>query len=644
MEPEPSEPEPHPADSTSDPDAGRVRGESEPDSPDPSSDPDAEQARGEPGSTAEEPGIAGIGPYPALVLLGAVPILVLAVFAYLVSARAVERLVDRGNDAAALITASLVEREFEHWISTVTSHAGFPALSQAVVDGDVDEVRRRLEIIVTQHARLDRAFVSDTTGLLWVDFPVAEESLGRRFDERDWYRGVSRARGPYVSEVYRRHAEPRIQVVAVATPVRSPATGEPAGFLVAQVRLDGLSELLGRVEVGQEGVVLLRDHTGHLAAHPDLDLERDPHPEYADIVLDAEGAAGAPVRGRYPDPVTGSMVLASSVEAAVGDHMWTVLSQQPEEAALAPIRALALRLGVAGVLMGGMTGMLLWGVVRENHRRKRAELELLAMNTELERRIEERTEALREKDKQMVEAQRLEAVGRLAGGVAHDFNNLLTVILGSTDVVLDALPEDDSARSAIEETHRAAERAAALTRQLLAFSSKQVMRPQVLDVNVRLEPLRDLVESVLGEQVVVEWRPGADLHPVAFDPAHLEQLVVNLAVNARDAMPRGGTFVLETRNETLGPETAAEDPGLRPGPYVCLSISDSAPAMDDEASSQLFEPFYASRRFGRGSGLDLAAVHGIVRQGGGHIRVRTGPGRGTTFEVFLPRSGPAQPA
>jgi hypothetical protein len=333
-----------------------------------------------PSRAKDASGFHSQGPYPALVLLGAAPLLILVVFAYLVSARAVDEFVDRGNDAAAVITAALVEREFEHWISTLSSHAGFPTLSAAVTSGNVEEVRRRLEIFVTAHPRLDRAFVADTTGLLWVDFPVAPESLGRRFDDRDWYRGVSEARATYISEVYQRNAEPRILVVAVAAPVHSPATGELSGFLVGQVRLDGLSELVDHVEIGQEGIVLLRDHMGVLAAHPRLNLQHRSHHEYAEIPPGPPADDGEPVRLRFDDPFTGETVIASYVPARVGGHTWTVISQQPLEAALAPIRTLAIWLGVGGVLMGGLTGSLLWGVVRENQRRRELEAEMDAMN------------------------------------------------------------------------------------------------------------------------------------------------------------------------------------------------------------------------------------------------------------------------
>lgn len=588
--------------------------------------------------------IASPGRYGALVLLGSVPLLVLAVFAYLISARAVDRLVQRGNDAAAVITAGLVEVEFEHWVATLTSYAGFPSLAAAIAAGDLAEVRRRLEVFVTAHSRLDRAFVTDTTGLLWADFPVARESLGRRFEDRDWYRGVRRAGGPYVSEVYRRHAAPQIQVVAVAVPVRSAATAEVAGFLVAQVRLDGLTDLLRQVEVGTEGHVLLRDHTGALAAHPSLDLGRRAYNEYAGVVLppvqDREGMG----RGRYQSPFTGETMLASSFQARVGDHEWTVISQQPLDAAFAPIRGLALRLGAAGLLLSALMGALLWAVAREYVRRRRAEQGLVALNQDLERRVEERTTALREREEQLFQSQKMEAVGRLAGGVAHDFNNLLTVILGSTDFLLSGLPREGDERREVEAVRQAAERAAGLTRQLLAFSRKQVMQPKVLDVNESVARMRGILERVLGEDIDLVWRLRPDLHPVKFDPGQIEQVVMNLAVNARDAMPRGGKLTIETSNVFLDEQYVEEHVDARPGPHVALAVSDTGAGMDLETRTRIFEPFYTTKRLGQGTGLGLSTVYGIVRQGGGNIWVYSEPGRGTTFKVYLPRTQDVPPA
>lgn len=578
--------------------------------------------------------------YFTLVVLGSIPVMILAVFTYVVSARAVESFVHRGNEAAATITAAMVEREFEHWTASLRSHAGFPTLSEATAAGDADAVRRRLEIFVSAHRRLDRAFVTDSTGLLWADYPVAPESLNRRFDRRDWFRGI-RETAPldsaYVSEVYRRNAAPRILVVAVAAPIRAPATGELAGFLVAQVRLDELAGLLGRVEVGDDGIVLLRDHTRALVAHPAFDLEGPPSSEYADV-LTSSGDPREPSRGRYADPLTGDTVLATGVRARVGSHEWTVISQQPLEMAFAPVRDLAARLGGAGLLAGALMGILLWGVAREYSRRRRAEDDLIALNEQLEERVTERTAALQEKEGQLVQAQKMEAVGRLAGGVAHDFNNLLTVILGCSDLLLLELDDGSPERREVEQVREAAERATNLTRQLLAFSRKQVMQPRVIDVNESVEQMRGILERVIGEAIDLVCRLTPDPHPVMFDPGQIEQVIMNLAVNARDAMPRGGKLTIETSNVELDHDYVEEHVDARPGPHVMLAVTDTGHGMDAGVLDKIFEPFYTTKKLGHGTGLGLSTVYGIVRQGGGNIWVYSEPGKGTTFKVYLPRT------
>jgi two-component system cell cycle sensor histidine kinase/response regulator CckA len=244
---------------------------------------------------------------------------------------------------------------------------------------------------------------------------------------------------------------------------------------------------------------------------------------------------------------------------------------------------------------------------------------------------------------QYLQAQKLESIGRLAGGIAHDFNNLLTVILSSTEV----LRQDRAAGIAvddedIEQIHAAGERARDLTRQLLAFARKQVIAPTSLDLNAVVRGSEKLLRRVLGEDVRLVVNADPELWPSMCDAGQIEQVLVNLAVNARDAMPGGGVLTVETRNAEVGDAESARDPERRPGSWVRLLVRDTGLGMSPEAMEHLFEPFFTTKERGKGTGLGLATVHGIVAQSGGHIRVESQPGRGTSFEIFLPRSGTPQ--
>jgi len=244
--------------------------------------------------------------------------------------------------------------------------------------------------------------------------------------------------------------------------------------------------------------------------------------------------------------------------------------------------------------------------------------------------------ALRESESKLLQAQKLEAVGRLAGGIAHDFNNLLTVILGFSRPLLRELAEDDPIREDVSEIHAAAERAAALTRQLLTFSRRQVVEEQVMDLNATLGGLQTLLPRLLGEDVELIFDLDPELQGVKGDPHQFEQVVINLAANARDAMPDGGTLRISTRNRTLDGPHARRVGLLSEGTYVVLTVSDSGHGMDADTRAQIFDPFFTTKDPGKGTGLGLSIAYSVVEQAGGVIQVEGGPSKGTSFDIWLP--------
>ena len=245
---------------------------------------------------------------------------------------------------------------------------------------------------------------------------------------------------------------------------------------------------------------------------------------------------------------------------------------------------------------------------------------------------------LRLTEEQFRQAQKMEAVGRLAGGIAHDFNNLLTGILGYSYLLASSLKSSDPGYEEVMEIRKAAERAGLLTRQLLAFSRKQVLAAKVLDVNTIITDTERMLRRLIGEDIQLVTVFASNLGKFTADPGQIEQVILNLAVNARDSMPKGGKLTIETANFQLDSGHAQTHPKVAPGQYVLLTVRDTGSGMDEATKARIFEPFFTTKAFGKGTGLGLATVYGIVKHGGGHIEVESQLGRGTTFRIYFPRT------
>jgi signal transduction histidine kinase/CheY-like chemotaxis protein len=282
-----------------------------------------------------------------------------------------------------------------------------------------------------------------------------------------------------------------------------------------------------------------------------------------------------------------------------------------------------------GVLIDGFNGMLAAVETRDEELRRSHEA--------LERRVAQRTAELQAKEEELRQSQKMEAIGRLAGGVAHDFNNLLSAIIGFTELAAMELPEDAPQRRYLEEVSKAGDRAASLTRQLLAFSRKQVLQAEVIDLNALVTDMDKMLRRIIGEDVVLRPLLDPTIGSVKADRGQMEQVLMNLVVNARDAMPKGGTLMIETANVELNAGYSQRGESITPGPAVMIAVSDTGVGIAPNAMSHLFEPFFTTKERGKGTGLGLSTVYGIVKQSGGHIWVASEPDHGTTFRIYLPR-------
>jgi signal transduction histidine kinase/ActR/RegA family two-component response regulator len=256
------------------------------------------------------------------------------------------------------------------------------------------------------------------------------------------------------------------------------------------------------------------------------------------------------------------------------------------------------------------------------------------------KRADEEKEKMRT---QLLQAQKMESVGRLAGGVAHDFNNMLQAILGNAALALEDVPVGNPVRECLEEIQKSAQRSADLTRQLLAFARKQTISPKLLDLNDTVQGMLKMLRRLIGEDIDLVWVPGGSLWPVKMDPSQLDQILANLSVNARDAIIGAGKVTIETSNVTLDISYAQRHPECVLGDYVMLTVSDTGHGMDARTRAHLFEPFFTTKELGKGTGLGLATVFGIVKQNHGQIDVSSKTGQGTSFRIYLPRAEAAAP-
>jgi signal transduction histidine kinase len=256
-------------------------------------------------------------------------------------------------------------------------------------------------------------------------------------------------------------------------------------------------------------------------------------------------------------------------------------------------------------------------------------------------RMRSSLEATQQEQKQLEErlrqAYKMEAVGRLAGGVAHDFNNLLTIIRGNSDLLKDREGSDAFHQKCVDQIQKASGRAVSMTRQLLAFSRMQVLQPRVMDLNHVVVEMGKMLPRLIGEHIEYSFEPDPNLSTVKADPGQIEQVILNLAVNARDAMPRGGKLAVRTTNVSISEPEALKRPPMVPGRYVLLSVTDTGHGMDEATKTHIFEPFFTTKEVGKGTGLGLATVYGVVKQSDGFIWVESSQGQGTTFEIYLPQ-------
>ena len=578
------------------------------------------------------------------------------------------------RDLAAVSTGPLVLYNYTQLEQNVVRVAAETDVAYAMIldrDGRLAAHDHRPDMMgtVVGSGALDRVLSSDATVVQEIDGPDGEAlydfTVPIQVDAQPWGTarvGLSRRRMDLEIATTRRQlvllailvlggAGLASALVArrIARPVRQLAAGAAGisrGELVQRVEpttWDEIGQLATAFnemarQLHEQRSALLEGRTALEAAHAELRRrfgELSDLKSYTDHILDslANGIVTLDLDGRVVTLNGAAETLLGCPPAAAvrGRPVTEVLSHAPELVALLHA-AIQWRIGrTATVTLPGRQGSVV-PVEATTATLKGGEEQDLGVML-----IVRDLTAVRALEAQLRQAQKMEAVGRLAGGVAHDFNNLLTVITGRSQLLLLKLPPESPLRRDVELVEETAHRASALTRQLLAFSRKQMVQPRVIDLNEVVRGMETMLSRLIGEDVVLATRLDAAAGCVRADPAQLEQMIVNLAVNARDAMPLGGRLALETSYVRVDEESARRHVGLRPGPHVRLVVRDTGIGMDGLIKAHLFEPFFTTKGPGKGTGLGLATVYGIVTQSGGAIRVDSEPGQGAVFTIDLPR-------
>ncbi|MDO8803761.1 MAG: ATP-binding protein [Elusimicrobiota bacterium] len=453
-------------------------------------------------------------------------------------------------------------------------------------------------------------------------------------------------------------------------------SAKPKGSLKAYIELDSLGKEIADLNIGQSIFFIITTQGGDILYAPDkkmtaLNILRDgAGPEIVSLIKTGEGAAQGILNGK----------LCFALVKTVPQYNWRITAAIPAEHYTAPLERVkrgillfSLLIGAVSVFAGLVAAYIL--ITRPVSALTKAVLDISenrnfearvpsphddeignvarAFNsvlTELSgfhgKRLSKSEEKLGAAEAQLRQAQKMEIVGRLACGVAHDFNNLLTTILANCVFLLKDLPEGDPRRDDVKEIQGASERAATLTRQLLAFSRKQILQPRIIDLNASIADIQRIIKRLIGEDITIKTTLEPGLPSIKADPGQIEQIIMNLAVNARNAMPKGGVLHFKTASRQIPPGAHLEHSsvGLPPGNYTALTVTDTGTGMTETTMAHLFEPFFTTKEEGKGTGLGLAMVYGIVKQSGGFIDVKSAPGSGAVFTIYLPaNAGPALP-